>query len=627
MLRGSLNSRSCAFIAIVSLSIVSGARAFAQAQPTPTAAPKIAPKTALVSGSAPAASPELDATGPIETAEGLPAMLERLAQSGTEVDTLRRKAESAAPEEADLLSPQIADVSTRYRRLLTEVAARISAQASTAKNAAELTAAKASVLWHLANEERRILSDLDQNERSASTLRVQVDKSSEDDRPRLVDERKARIALAPKLLSDLDANYQARKGLGENVAPAIAAFKKRLTEAARSVDAELHSVAERLKRQKASKDEAIPLEKDPRQADLIELRSLLADWQKKQLELMDEQGIDTSGYRQSLIRTTGEVSEDILNADVATGLLATVKDDAIDWLKEHTVTIAFKVTSFFFILFLFAALGRVGRWLARRAVHNTQQISSLAADFLVKGVGRLIVFAGWVIAAAQIGIEVGPLLAGLGIAGFVLGFALQATLSNFASGMMIIVYRPFDIGDVIEAGGVMGKVSAMNLVSTSVLTFDNQLLVVPNSKIWGDVIRNVTHEPNRRVDLTFGVGYADDVDQARRVLEDILSKNERVLQEPAPLVRLHELADSSVNFVVRPWVKTADYWDAYWEITREVKQRFDAEGISIPFPQRDVHVYSEPAVARSERASHTAPIRRSPVSEVASDDRDIEAEA
>jgi small conductance mechanosensitive channel len=158
---------------------------------------------------------------------------------------------------------------------------------------------------------------------------------------------------------------------------------------------------------------------------------------------------------------------------------------------------------------------------------------------------------------------------------------------------MILIYRPFDVGDLIEAGGVTGKVSKMSLVNTTILTVDNQTIVVPNNKIWGDVVRNVTAQTMRRIDMMFGISYTDDIPKTERVLQDILDSHEKVLAEPEPVVRLHELADSSVNFVVRPWVKKEDYWDVYWDITRSVKMRFDEEGISIPFPQRDVHVYNE----------------------------------
>ena len=169
--------------------------------------------------------------------------------------------------------------------------------------------------------------------------------------------------------------------------------------------------------------------------------------------------------------------------------------------------------------------------------------------------------------------------------------------------MMILLYRPFDVSDIVEAGGVSGKVSRMNLVSTTILTFDHQTMVVPNSKIWGDVIRNVTAQTTRRVDLIFGIGYGDDIEHAESVLNDIIEKHEKILSDPLPAVELHTLGESSVDFVVRPWVKTADYWRVYWDVTREVKRRFDAEGISIPFPQRDLHVYTESAPAATNGAT------------------------
>ena len=197
---------------------------------------------------------------------------------------------------------------------------------------------------------------------------------------------------------------------------------------------------------------------------------------------------------------------------------------------------------------------------------------------------------GVLVALGQLGVQIGPLLAGLGIVGFVLGFALQDSLSNFAAGAMILVYEPFDEGDVIEAAGIKGTVSRMNLVSTTILTFDNQTLMVPNNKIWGDVIRNVTAQSIRRVDLVFGAGYCDDVEKVERVLHDILVSHGKVLTDPEPMVKLHKLNDYSVDFVVRPWCRKEDYWDVYWDLTREVRIRFEREGITIPFPQRDVHL-------------------------------------
>jgi small conductance mechanosensitive channel len=209
---------------------------------------------------------------------------------------------------------------------------------------------------------------------------------------------------------------------------------------------------------------------------------------------------------------------------------------------------------------------------------------------IVSTVRNLVFIFGILIAISQLGISLGPLLAGLGIAGFIIGFALQGSLSNFASGILILLYRPFDVGDTVEAGGVRGKVKNMSLVNTTFMTFDNQMLIVPNNKIWESVITNVTAQRTRRVDLMFGISYGDDIDQAEKVLREIVDAHDAVLDDPEPMIRLHELGDSSVNFIVRPWVKTADYWDTYWDLTKAVKQRFDKEGISIPFPQRDVHI-------------------------------------
>jgi small conductance mechanosensitive channel len=199
------------------------------------------------------------------------------------------------------------------------------------------------------------------------------------------------------------------------------------------------------------------------------------------------------------------------------------------------------------------------------------------------------------LAISQLGIALGPLLAGLGIAGFIIGFALQDTLSNFASGVMILLYRPFDVGDTVMSGEVSGKVSHMSLVNTTFLTFDNQRLIVPNNMIWGSVITNLTAQYTRRVDLVVGVSYDEDIEKVEKILHEIVNAHEAVLDSPEPMIKVSELADSSVNFVVRPWVNTEDYWDTYWDLTRAVKMRFDKEGISIPYPQQDVHIIKEPS--------------------------------
>jgi small conductance mechanosensitive channel len=240
----------------------------------------------------------------------------------------------------------------------------------------------------------------------------------------------------------------------------------------------------------------------------------------------------------------------------------------------------------------YLAAGFVAR-MVRRAGSRLPGVSQLLVNFLGMFVKQLVLAIGLLIALTALGIDITPVLAAVGAAGFVVGFALQGTLSNFASGLLILAYRPFDVGDVIDAAGVSGKVDSMSLFSTHIRTFDNKVMIVPNNAVWGGTITNATASDTRRVDMVFGIGYEDDIETAKNVMEKIVGQHELVLKDPAPVVQLNELADSSVNFVCRPWARTSDYWTVYWDITRAVKEEFDRLGISIPFPQRDVHVYQE----------------------------------
>jgi small conductance mechanosensitive channel len=326
--------------------------------------------------------------------------------------------------------------------------------------------------------------------------------------------------------------------------------------------------------------------------------TLIADQLESTLDLLEDLGINSPVYRKQIIAVTGEVNTDILNPKVALGLIGGWLAGVGDWFVENGPRLFVQLLLFVAIILAFRFLAGLGQKVVTRALDASKvQMSQLLRQMIISITRGLIMIFGVLVALSQMGISVGPLLAGLGVAGFIVGFALQDTLANFASGLMILLYRPFDVGDLVETGGVFGKVQDMSLVNTTILTVDNQTLVVPNSKIWGDVIKNVTAQNVRRVDMVFGIGYADDIPKAEGILGDIVTRHEKVLEEPAPVVKLHELGDSSVNFVVRPWVKRDDYWDVYWDITREVKMRFDAEGVSIPFPQRDVHLYTEAAVA------------------------------
>jgi small-conductance mechanosensitive channel len=247
---------------------------------------------------------------------------------------------------------------------------------------------------------------------------------------------------------------------------------------------------------------------------------------------------------------------------------------------------------FILILIVFKILASIASSIVGSALSKSKlKPTQLLLEFLKGATAKLVMAIGFIMALGTVGVDVGPLLAGLGVLGFVVGFALQDTLGNFAAGVMILLYRPYDIGDFITAGGVTGSVKSMSLVSTTIGTPDNQVQIVPNGSIWGGVITNVTANDTRRVDLTAGIGYGDDMDKAEAILKRIVESHPLVLAEPAPVIRVHALADSSVNIVVRPWTKTSDYWTVYWDITKSIKTEFDKEGVSIPFPQRDVHLY------------------------------------
>jgi small conductance mechanosensitive channel len=309
-------------------------------------------------------------------------------------------------------------------------------------------------------------------------------------------------------------------------------------------------------------------------------------------DMLDRMGLEDARYRQQLIEITGTVTTDIFDWAVLKGLVSSWLEDLGTWLVENLPQLIFKLLLFLLVLWIALAVSRLTRRLVAEGLKRSNlKISRLLKNMIVSIAGGLVLLLGVIFGLAQLGISVGPLLAGLGIAGFIVGFALQDTLGNFAAGMMILLFRPYDVGDVVEAGGVFGKVSHMSLVNTTILTFDNQTLVMPNSKIWGDVIKNVTAQERRRVDMTFGIGYGDDIPKAEKVLTEIVTSHDKVLEDPAPVVRLHTLNESSVDFIVRPWVNKDDYWDVYWDVTRAVKIRFDEEDISIPFPQRDIHLY------------------------------------
>ena len=242
-------------------------------------------------------------------------------------------------------------------------------------------------------------------------------------------------------------------------------------------------------------------------------------------------------------------------------------------------------------MFVFWILAKMVERLVHKAMAGRETMSDLLRRFIDKIARRLVLLLGLLFALSTLGVNVGAIVALMGGGAFVLGFALQDTLGNFAAGLMLLFYRPFDVGDIVDVGGVSGKVDNVSLVSTTIRTFDNRVTLVPNKQVWGQVITNATATEERRVDMVFGIGYTDNIDQAMEILSRIVSEHELVLDEPESVIKLNELADSSVNFICRPWAKTADYWAVYWDVTKRVKEEFDVNGISIPFPQQDVHIH------------------------------------
>ena len=344
------------------------------------------------------------------------------------------------------------------------------------------------------------------------------------------------------------------------------------------------------------------------------------------MEINERIGLDDKGMEQEKVlpyrrylKSVSGISEEITDPKSFMKSLTTwtfSEEGGILWLINFV-----KFMAILFLAFLVSKILSNG---VSKAFSLSGNSSQLLKDFIVNIVSKVVMLIGVLMGLSVLGVNMGPVLAFVGAAGFVVAFALQNTLSNFASGLMIMLYRPFDIGDVVDVAGVIGTVNSMTLVTTSVMTADNRLMVIPNNTIWGSIITNVTHSDKRRVDLTIGIGYNESIDKAQKVLEDILSKHPLILKDPAPTVQVHELADSSVNFIVRPWTLTADYWTVYWEITRRMKIRFDEEDISIPFPQSDIHIVTsvEEHEIQKKRAFSQKPAKKIDVTKMETGDED-----
>ncbi len=239
----------------------------------------------------------------------------------------------------------------------------------------------------------------------------------------------------------------------------------------------------------------------------------------------------------------------------------------------------------------------IGRFIVRLVVRGMSRVMDRQQvdQTLQKFVGNLVSMALMVVviiaAIGALGIQTTSFIAIFGAAGLAVGLALQGSLSNFAAGVLIVLFRPYKVGDYVEAAGIAGSVEEVQILTTVLKTPDNKKIIVPNSQIMDSIITNYSANDTRRVDLTIGVSYSDDLDKVHATLRELVNADERILKDPECLIAVQALADSSVNFVVRPWVASGDYWGVYFDLTEAVKKRFDDEGISFPFPQQDVHLY------------------------------------
>lgn len=260
-------------------------------------------------------------------------------------------------------------------------------------------------------------------------------------------------------------------------------------------------------------------------------------------------------------------------------------------LSEVVSTWGLKVVGALVVLIVGLIVAKSIRNGIRRGMAKSKRIDQALTPF-ISGIVYYLLLAALLIAVLQMfGVQTTSLIALLGAAGLAVGLALQGTLSNFAAGVMLLVFRPFKAGDFVEAGGTAGSVKEVGIFSTTLATPDNVKIVMPNSAVYGQTIKNYTANDTRRNDLVVGISYNDDIGKARDVIVKVLNADERVLKDPAPVVAVSELGDSSVNLVVRPWCKKEDYWDVRFDLTRKIKEEIEAAGCSIPYPQNDVHLH------------------------------------
>lgn len=521
----------------------------------------------------------------VALAEDLPivvearSLLETIERLGEEYRELRVESENADEPDGEA----IAELQARGRLVdwiqsIEALVANVSEQRELGLDEPKILRETRKLLWSL---DRRLPTFIDELSEESARLRGTLGDAS----PDLTIVINARIRGNEESLDETVRFYLShiehmdRLELGSTRARASAA--RALERRADNLAARLELTSQRL--DELAEDEGNDPEVESAQRKAQENLDRIAASLWTVCDALDELGLPTAAHRRVLILATGELTTDVLDTEVIAELANAAFESSQKWVEQRGPVLVGRLARFFGVLILFWVLGKATRRLISRFVveSSVQQMSTLAQRIVVSTASRLVFAIGFLIALSQIGVNVTALLAGLGIVGFIIGFALQETLGNFAAGAMILFYNPFDVGDVIEAAGVTGTVDRMNLVSTTILTFDNQTLIVPNSRIWGNVIRNATAMDKRRVDLSFPLALDVDVQQAEALFESICQAHPAVLEDPKPAIRIQEISGAGVLFVVQPWVRTKDYWPTFWELNREAHIKLAAADIRI----------------------------------------------
>lgn len=319
-------------------------------------------------------------------------------------------------------------------------------------------------------------------------------------------------------------------------------------------------------------------------------------------------GWETKGAPEEEIAEARSYLDAVIDQTILVSDIQTLLSAIASWLadEEGGIALAKKIVIILFSFYGLILAAKIIRLFVRRHVVKLPKVSVLLQTFLAEFAYWVVLAVGLLAVLSLLGVESMPLLAAFGGASVIIGLALQDTLGNFANGLMIMMNRPFDEGDYVDIGGTSGTVKSVSIVATTITTPDNQVIVIPNKQAWGNVIINRTATDTRRVDLVFSIGYDDDIQHAVQVLKEAVAEHPLTLDDPEPTIAVASLAESSVDILCGPWTKTSDYLMVYRELTADVKARFDAAGITIPYPQRDLHIHAAPD-GEANRPSDVAP--------------------